>query len=192
MDIDIDFPTSFDPRQYMRQAVPASMVKDDKLQKHPCGFYLQSIPVDPITNLSAIPFEEAEALGYFKIDFLHLSVLDEIGSKEEIRKLVSQDPDWELMRDPAVVERLFHLSKHYQLLQRLNPQSVQDVADALALIRPGKRKLLEEYLRNKEAVRPKLYTKDEERGYFFKRSHAISYALTIILQLHMIKRSMHK
>lgn len=187
MDIDIDFQTTFDPRRIMRQAVAASMVKNNDLVKHPCGHYFQAIPVDKYTDLAAIPYEEAEALGYFKIDFLHLSTLDNFKSKDEIRRLLTVEPDWSLLHDPEVVAKLFQISKHHALILKIKPQTVQELADCIALIRPGKRHLIDQYPRNKDAVRKELYRKTED-GYAFKRSHAISYALTIVLQLHLIAR----
>jgi DNA polymerase III alpha subunit len=185
MDIDIDFPTAFDPRTIMKQAIPASMVRNGELVKHNCGHYFQSIPVDPYTNVAAIPYDQAADLGYFKIDFLHLSCLDVVKDKTELRTLCKKEPDWDMLQDQAVVERLLHIGKHADLLQTMKPTSVQELADVLAIIRPGKRKLLAEYMRNKAKTRDKLYEKIEG-SYAFKRGHAISYALTIILQLHLI------
>lgn len=185
MDIDIDFQTSFDPRRVFGQAIAASMVKNNDLVKHPCGHYFQNMPIDPVTSLAAIPYEEAEVLGYFKIDFLHLSLLDALESKSQVRELLQREPNWELLQDPNCVVKLFQLSKHGELLRRVKPTSVQQVADCIALIRPGKKHLVEQYLRSPEKVRSALYQK-EDGGYAFKRSHAISYALTIVLQLHLI------
>lgn len=187
MDIDIDFPTNFDPQRLFKNAVAASMVKNDELVKHPCGQYFQNIPTDKETGLAAIPYEEAEALGYFKIDFLHLSILDHFSSKTEIRELMKKSPDWAMLLDPTVVEKLFQIHRHYDLLARVKPRTVEELADCIALIRPGKKHLLASYLKNKQATRPDLYRKSED-GYYFKRSHALSYALTIVLQLHLIKQ----
>lgn len=187
MDIDIDFQTTFDPRNLMRQAVPASMIKNNDLVKHNCGHYFQTIPIDRETGYAAIPYEEAEVLGYFKIDFLHLSVLDKFSSKQEMRSLLNKEPNWELLQDPEHVSKLFHIHRYVDLLADVRPTSVQELADCLALIRPGKKRLLQRYLRNPAdpETRKLLYIK-EEGGYSFKRSHAISYALTIVLQLHLI------
>ena len=187
MDIDIDFSSTFDPRQLMKQAIPASMVKNGQLVKHPCGHYFQTIPIDSFTGFAAIPYEEAEVLGYFKIDFLHLSLLDSFKSKDEIRQLIAQEPDWSLLQNPEHVAKLFQIHKNEKLLRRVKPTSVQELADCIALIRPGKRHLLESYLHDKPGTRKQLYAK-EENGYSFKRSHALSYALTIILQMHLISR----
>jgi hypothetical protein len=184
MDIDIDTQTTFDPLQIFT-AVPASMVKDGVLTKHPVGVYFQNIPVDPITMLSAIPYEEAEELGYFKIDMLHLSVLDHFDNKEEIRILARTEPDWSLLLSPSVVAKLFQISKHYDIVSMVAPKSVQELADVVALLRPGKRYLLDGYLKNKEVIRQELYRKTDK--YYFKRAHAVSYATTIVLQLHLIK-----
>lgn len=185
-DIDIDFPSKFDPRTIFPQSIPASMVKNGELVKHPCGHYFQSIPIDQLTSLSAIPYEEAEVLGYMKIDFLHLSLLDSFDSKEEIRRLMNTDPDWNLLQQRHQVEKLFQLHNHYDMLQLIQPKSVQELADCLTLIRPAKKHLLAQYLRNREKVRAEYLYQKEGKSYSFKRSHAISYALTIVLQLHLI------
>jgi DNA polymerase III alpha subunit len=187
MDIDIDLQTKFDPTKVFDKIIPASMVKDGELQKHPCGHYLQSIPVDPHTDLAAIPYEEAEALGYFKIDLLHLSVLDHFASKQEIRTLLTLEPNWDILLNEQHVQKLFQVHRQSRLLARIRPRSVQELADCTALIRPGKRHLIDDYLKDRDTVREKeLYTKDKE-GYTFKRSHAIAYAMTIVLQLHLVQ-----
>lgn len=189
MDIDIDFKTTFSPKDVFKTCIPASVVtKDGILTKHNCGVYFQQIAVDPVTELAAIPYDNAEKLGYFKIDMLHLGVLDNFNSKQEIRDLLEKKPKWDLLMDAKNVEKLFHLSKHFDIVQKVKPRSVQELADALALIRPGKRQLLDKYVRNKRDVRPLLYQKQEGDQYSFKKSHAIAYALTIVLQLHLIEQ----
>ncbi|PPD53428.1 MAG: hypothetical protein CTY12_04930 [Methylotenera sp.] len=186
MDIDIDFPSNFDPNKIFTNAIPASMVKKGAITKHPCGQYFQNIAIDPNTTVASIPYEEAQLLGYFKIDFLHNSALDLISSKEEMRRLINEDPDWDLLLNEHHVFKLIHINKHAELLKQVRPRSVLELADCLALIRPGKRQLLSHYLHNKERVRKQLYTKTTE--YYFKQSHAIAYALTIKLQLHLIQQ----
>lgn len=190
MDIDVDTPSSFDPAKVFDLAVRASQYKDQKLTPHPCGVYFQAVPRDPITGLAAVPYREAEELGCFKIDFLHLSVYDHFTSKDEIRELLKIEPDWELLKIPSVVQKLFHLAKHHDLLQQAKPRSIIELADCLALIRPGKAKyLLQKYLQDKARWRTELYKiyPGEEGGYTFKKAHAIAYAMVIVLQLHLIK-----
>lgn len=186
MDIDIDFPSNFELTKIIKEATPASMVKKGDLVKHPCGYYLQHIPVDTVTKLAAIPYDHAAEFGYFKIDFLHLSLLDNFVSKQEIKDLLKEDPDWGLLTDPTVVPKLFQLHRNHSLLARVKPKSVQEVADCIALIRPFKRDYLEPYLLDREKVRPYLYRQEGEDKSSFKRSHAIAYALTVVLQLHLV------
>jgi len=187
MDIDLDFKPSFDPRTVFSQAVPASMVRDDDLAKHPCGHYFQNIAVDDVTGWAAIPYEEAEVMGYFKIDFLHLSTLDYFESKREIRALLKREPDWSLLLDEVHVAKLFQISKHHSIISQVKPQSIQELADIVALIRPNKRHLLADYKKNKTKTRPLLYRQGSDDKSSFKRSHAIAYAMTIVLQLHLIE-----
>ncbi len=187
MDVDIDLKPNFDPLKYFKEAVRASMVKNNELVKHPAGAYFQSIPVDSITGLAAIPYEQAEEAGYFKIDFLHLSTLDYFDNKQQVRTLLKKEPDWLLLQSPDVVSKLFQIHKHYNLLVQMKPTSVQELADVIAIVRPSKRQLLKSYLKDKEAVRPFLYRQRDDDKSSFRRSHSIAYALTIVLQLHLIK-----
>jgi hypothetical protein len=168
--------------------VKASLYKDEKLSPHPCGVYFQDIPTDPLTGLSAIPYETAEKLGYFKIDFLHVNVYEHFSSREEITELLKHEPDWELLLIPSVVAQLFQISKHHELLIQLKPRSIIELADVLALIRPQKRYLLKYYIEGPVETRKFLYKKEPgSEGYAFKKSHAVAYSLIICLQLHLIK-----
>ena len=89
---------------------------------------------------------------------------------------------------PSAVLKLFQLAKHYDLLQQIKPSSVEEIADVLALIRPGKSTLLGLYLKDKVVARKMLYLSSED--FSFKRSHAISYALVVVLQLHLIEEGL--
>jgi hypothetical protein len=188
MDIDIDFQTSFSPSTIFKHAVKASMVVDEELKPHQAGYYFQQIPRDRITGLAAIPYEKAEELGYIKIDFLHLALLNEIKSKQQLRELMDKEPDWNLLLDEDIVKHLFQIGKHFDIIQKVKPKSVQQLADCIALIRPGKKQFLKSYLKNKDAIRPLLYAKPEAGGYYYKKPHAVAYALTIIAQLNIINK----
>lgn len=167
------------------------MIKDCGLVKHPCGVYFQHIASDPISGVAAIPYREAQELGYFKIDFLHLSLLDDFSSKSQIRTLLKLPPDWKLLEQEAVVEKLFHIKNHFSLINRLRPKSVQELGDAIALIRPGRRSLVDLYMLDKEQIRSTmLYARNNQDDYAFKKSHSIAYAFNIVLQLHLIKQGL--
>ena len=187
MDIDLDLKTDFDPLEIFDEAIRASMVKNQDLVKHNVGVYFQTIPVDAMTGLAAIPYEQAEEVGYFKVDFLHLSLLDVFESKKEIRELLKIEPDWSLLMRPDIVPKLFQISKQYDLVSKLAPKSVQELADVIALMRPGKRHLVNAYLKDKTLIREELYRKPDDEKYYFKKSHSVAYALNIVLQLHLIK-----
>jgi len=183
-DIDIDFPTSFKPEEVFPWT-RASRVHNGYLVAHTVGVYPQNIPQDVVTKLSAIPYEEAEELGYTKVDMLHLSVYDYFQTREEITELLKLEPDWGLLLIPSEQQKLFQLSKHGEVLDEVKPKSIEELADVLALIRPGKRQLAKLYKVDRAGTRRILYAKDES-GYSFKKSHAIAYAMVIVLQLHLI------
>lgn len=154
---------------------------------HPCGVYPQRIAVDPVTGLAAIPFKEAEELGFLKVDFLHLSVYQHFKARSEIEELLQKEPDWSLLQVPSVQAKLFQLAKHGDLLSDLKPRSILELADIMALIRPGKKQFIGLYKKEREVARRVLYAKDES-GYSFKRSHSYAYSYVVWLQLHLIEQ----
>lgn len=187
-DIDIDLPTSFKPETVF-PAWPRACVYDSSarsVKPHPCGVYPQKIAIDPTTKLSAIPYDLAEELGYIKLDFLHSSIYDYFSSRKEILELLELEPDWNLLLSPSVVSKLFQLSNHFETVSKIKPKSTEELADVLALIRPGKKSLIGLYTKDRDSCRRTLYAKSEGDEYSFKKSHAISYALVIQLQLHLI------
>lgn len=186
MDIDIDVKTSFTPKELFDNTIThASIVENGKLKKHIVGNYFQNVPTDPITGLAAIPYDKAEQFGFIKIDILHLSVLDIFESKKEIKALLKKEPDWSLLLNKDVVSKLFHLSNHYDILKQIKPTCVLELADTLALIRPNKLCLIDKYIKDRDNVRKQLYTKTDKSD--LRKSHAIPYALLIVLQLHLIQ-----
>lgn len=187
MDIDIDTPSKFDPKDIFPDVTSASMINDGRYRKHPAGVYFQQVPTEPTLGVASIPYNYAPYFNLFKVDFLHLTMLDHFDSKEQIRALIKQEPNWELLTDPDVVPELFQLKNHYDVLSWIKPQSVQELADCVALIRPGKRHLLDQYKIDTRGTRLELYKQPLPKG-CFKKAHAIAYAFNIILQLHAIQK----
>lgn len=189
-DIDLDIPIGTDIRRLFPSAIPASRVEKNELTKHPCGHYFENIAVDALTGLAAIPHKEAADLGYTKVDFLHLSLLSAFKTKTEFRKACRKEPNWALFKDQDVVAQLFQIKNHYDLIQKVSPRSVQELADIVALIRPDKRYLLNDYLRNKQKVRPMLYRSQDDDKSAFRAGHALAYSVTIVAQLNLIESKM--
>lgn len=187
MDVDIDTPPSFDPTKVFPSWLRAAVVRDGKMTPHPCGVYPQSVPMDPFTKLAAIPYDQAEELGFLKVDFLHLSVYSAFKTRDEIDELLKTEPNWTLLQLPSTWPKLFQLAKHGEMLVSIKPKDINDMADCMALIRPGKKLLIPLYLKNRTEVRKALYAKDE-KGYSFKKSHALAYSFVVWLQLHLIEQ----
>lgn len=185
MDIDIDVTTKIDPHEIFDNIVSASTVENGVLKRHNVGYYFQNIPVDPITGLSAIPYKKALDFDYFKIDIIHLKLLDHFNSKNELTEYMHRQPKWEMFWDEDVVPKLFHFAKSFDMLNKVRPKSVLEVADCLALIRPGKHKLINSYMKDKNAVRPELYKKEQASD--LRKSHALPYAYLVIAQINLIE-----
>lgn len=186
MDIDIDIQPNIDPAKLFENIISGSRVEEGKFIKHGVGYYFQDIPVDSITGFAAIPYKDTEDMGYMKVDLITVNLLDEFESKDEMRELAKKEPDWTLLHDEEIVKTLFHLGKHYDVVSKVRPTTVQELADVFALIRPKKRALLDKYLKNPKKLRVELFTKREPSD--MRRAHAIPYALLIVLQLHLIEQ----
>lgn len=187
MDIDIDVSNKFSRTEAFPQGRIASMVREKDLVQHPVGMYFQNIPIDEVTGLSAIPYDAAEDLNFRKFDFLHLSLLDVFQTREELLALSEIEPDWSMLMNRDVVKNLFHIHRHYDLLQLVMPKSIQELADCIALIRPAKKHMIAAYLNDPIKVRANLYAKPiDDKLIYFKKSHAIAYAVNIVIQMNLI------
>lgn len=186
MDIDIDVPNTFKPENIFK-IIRASTVEKEELKPHAVGVYFQDIPKDPLTGLASIPYDVAEDFGFTKIDMIHLNLLSYFKSKEEMLKLMEIEPKWELLEDRDFVSKLFHLSNQFELVYKIKPKSIIELADVLCLIRPNKRLLVDKYIKNSKAIRPELYTKREPSD--LRKSHAVAYALLIVLQMNLFEKN---
>jgi len=181
-DVDIDFKDRDEALENLLH-IPASRVEKGDLKKHIVGVYFQDIPTDPLTGLASIPYEEAEQRGYFKLDFLNLGVYKGVKDEAHLDELVTREPMWQMLEDQAIVDQLFHLSCHYDIVSAYKPTSIYQLAMVLALIRPGKRHLqgLDWSL-----VEADIWTAAENDEYTFKRAHAISYAHVVVVQMNLL------
>jgi hypothetical protein len=182
MDVDIDFADRSIALKKFKHVVAAI---DDKgiFKKHNTGVYCTSIPYNPITGISTIDYKTAEDRGYFKIDFLNVSVYDGVKSKEHLTQLLETEPLWDLLLEDDFVNNLFHVNGHGPILRQMKPGSIEQLAAVLAMIRPAKR-----YLIGKDwtTVMTEIWTKPENDEYFFKHSHSIAYAHVIVVQMNLI------
>lgn len=184
MDIDIDLSPEFLPEVIFSNIIKASKIEKGELKKHNVGIYFQNIPTDPLTGFSAIPYDKAVDYNYYKIDMLNVHLLKMFESKAEIKALLKRKPNWKILENRENVEKLFHLGNHFYVVDTIKPTSVLELADCIAIIRPNKIALLDKYNKNKILVRKELYTKRDKSD--MRKSHAIAYALLIVLQLNLI------
>lgn len=181
-DIDIDF-ADRDKALEGLYYISASQNNRNGVMRHQSGVYFQDVPVHPITGLSSMYYEEAEEAGYFKIDFLNQSVYREVRDEQHLDELLNTEPVWELLDEPAFVEQLTHINKHYSIVNKIKPVCIEDLAVVLALIRPGKKHLL--YM-PREKIDEQIWSSRDESGYTFRKAHAISYAALIVVQMNLI------
>jgi len=183
-DIDIDFGNRGNILQHIKH-IPAAMRNVTPIRKHATGVHVADIPYDAINDMANIDYTEAEERGYFKLDLLNVHLYNFVRDEQHLQELM-QEPDWEMLKDRKTVERLIHLSNHYNSLQRM-PEPVDTIprlAMFLAVIRPAKKHLIGlPWVDVAKSVWEK-----ESDDYHFKKSHSVAYANLVVVHMNLLKQ----
>jgi len=183
-DIDIDFGNRDNILQHIKH-IPAAMRNVTPIRKHSTGVYVSDIPYDAINDMANIDYTEAEERGYFKLDLLNVHLYNFVRDEPHLQELM-QEPDWDMLKDRKTVERLIHLSNHYNSLQRM-PEPVDTIprlAMFLAVIRPAKKHLIGlPWVDVAKTVWEK-----ESDDYHFKKSHSVAYANLVVVHMNLLKQ----
>ena len=177
-DIDIDFAD----RTIVLEKLKHRVAKLKTGKKHNTGVYATEIPHNPVNNLSTIEHKTAEDRGYFKLDFLNVSIYDKVRDEEHLRHLMDKEPLWELLETKDFCDLVFHVSGHHDLIKKLKPKNIQQLAAVLAIIRPAKRHLQDD---DWKTIMDEVWVKPKE-GYFFKKAHAVGYAVAVVVHMNLI------
>ncbi len=181
-DIDIDF-ADRDQILALLDVTPSSIIRDGKLIRHNTGVHPTSIPVDPFTGYASLDYNDAEARGYVKLDFLNVNLYKQVRDERHLVELM-QEPDWTKLYDPTICAQLIHVNNHYDTLLKM-PEPVDTVARLamfLAVIRPAKRHLIGRPWKDVSAT---IWDKVEGE-YAFKKSHAVAYAQLVVVNLNLL------
>ena len=182
-DIDLDFPDRAKVLDIINH-IPAAIVdQNGAFKKHNTGVYCTSIPYNPISDTASIDYKEAESRGYVKLDFLNVGIYKDVRDEEHLMELLNQEPLWELLLEPEFTDNLFHVNGHDAILQQMKPTNIEQLAAVLAMIRPAKR-----YLIGKDwpTVMSEVWVKPSSDEYFFKKSHAHSYAVLVAVHMNLL------
>lgn len=166
------------------KCVPASIIEKEKMLPHNTGVYVQHIPVDPYSELSSIDYRDAESQGFVKLDIINNNTYQGFTSNKQIEELLDKEPNWNKLLDKNFVSQLPHVAKHYDRLVQYKPTSIEEMAIFLAMIRPAKAYLLK--CNDREKIAREVWVKDDNGYYFFKKSHAFAYAMSVVLKMNAI------
>lgn len=185
-DVDIDFADRSAALSVLDYTT-ASIIRNNKIEKHNTGVYFHSVPIDPVTGYASLNYEQAEELGWYKIDLLNVGVYENIKDESHLVKLMNDSLDWKLFEYSEFTSKLIHLGRHADLVAELKPISVLDIAMILALIRPGKRYLIDKCKANGfSSISNDIWTDSTDGLYSFRKSHAVSYAMLVKVHANLI------
>jgi len=178
-DIDIDFAD----RDIVLSTLKHRVAKLDTGKKHNTGVYATEVPHNPVDNISTIEHKTAEERGYFKLDFLNVSIYKDVKSETHLTELMERTPLWQLLEHKDFSDQVFHLNGHGELLRQLKPSSVEQLAATLAIIRPAKRHLANKTWSN---IMDQVWIKPNDDSYFFKKAHAFAYAVSVVVHMNLL------
>jgi hypothetical protein len=184
-DIDLDL-ADRDQLLKLIQATSARQLHQGQVRRHNSGVYVTDIPYDPVNSCASIDYEQAEQLGYFKIDLLNMSVYQLIKSPEHYQQMLVREPVWsQLWINTEWAKQLVHVGNYTNLLQTMKPDSIPRMAAFISIIRPGKA-----HLQNKPwpEVFESVWDGDDSRGFVFKHAHAIGYAALVALHMNLLSQ----
>jgi DNA polymerase III alpha subunit len=177
-DIDIDFANRTQALAFLEH-IPASIIKNNDIERHNTGVYFHAVPVDPWSSLCSFDYKEAEERGFYKFDLLNVHVYENIKSETHLCELIDNDIDWTLFEYPEFNSQLIHIGNHANLVAELKPKNISNLAFVLALIRPGKKYLIESCKQHGfDSIADEIWIETQD-SYSFKSSHAHSYALLV-------------
>ena len=182
-DIDLDLPD----RQALINLIkctPARLNTQGQIRKHNSGVYVTDIPYDPLNDCAAIDYKTAESRGYFKIDLLNMSVYKLVKDPDHYTELLNKEPNWDrLWNDSTWAQQLVHIGNYTGLLKQMKPDSIVRMAAFISIIRPGKSHL-------QGCPWPEVFNQvwdgDESRGYTFRKSHSLGYAMLVALHMNLL------
>lgn len=185
-DVDIDTGSLCNRADY---GIRAMVYNEDvcKILPHPSGVYLEKVPVDPVTGLCAFDYKYGDSVGFAKVDILTNKSYDIFKTKKELLMFSIMTPDWRWLLDEEFTANLPHIGKHHDTLVKIQPNTVEELADVIALIRPAKIGLIGQYRKQQSAVRRRLYSRPLDGTAYFKKSHAIAYAIMIVAVMNKLK-----
>ena len=179
MDVDIDLAN----RQELLDkivSVPARI----ETRKHNTGVYTHRVPVDPLTGMCTYDYKSADEVGFFKLDLLNVSIYKDVRNEEHLQELMEREPIWELLKHPEFTSQVFHLSGNEELVSTLEPSSIEQLAAVLAIIRPSKRYLAKDV--DWDRINAEVWTPPQDGSYYFKKAHAFSYAMAVIVHMNLL------
>ena len=186
-DIDIDFAN----RDQVLNLLPhtaATIIKDKQATKHNTGVYFTDIPTDPFQGFASIDYKQAEDIGYLKLDFLNVSLYNQVKSEQHLIELMQQEPDWTRLYNRELCAQLIHVGNHYDTLIKM-PEAVDSIprmAMFISVIRPAKRHLIG---KTWAEVAKTVWERPEDDSYYFKKAHAISYSHLVVVHMNLLTNS---
>ena len=178
-DIDIDFAS----RDIILSKIQHRAAKLKSGKKHNTGVYVTEIPHNPVDNISTIEHKAAEERGYFKLDFLNVSIYKDVRNEAHLQQLMEREPQWDLLEHDDFNNLVFHVAGHGNILREMKPKTVEQLAAVLAMIRPAKRHLIGQTW---DTVLKEVWTKPTNGEYYFKKAHAVSYAMAVVVHMNLL------
>ena len=164
------------------QHIKASIIKDGA-KTHNTGVYFTDCPQLPNSNQCSLDYKQAESLGYFKIDLLNVNIYSLVKDRVVLKDMFERDPPWHRLDDKTFVDQLFHLNGHHDVVSKLMPNNLEQLAACLAIIRPAKRHLIG---KTWSEILADVWIKPTDGQYYFKKAHAFSYAGAVIVHMNLL------
>lgn len=181
-DIDIDVADRLKVLEIFNHTT-AAIDRNNRMVKHNTGVYFHTMPSNPLTGIATIDHKLAEEMGYFKLDILNVNIYQDVRDPDHLDELADREPMWELLEEDEFTDNLFHVKGHGEVMRRLKPHNLLQLAACLSIIRPAKRHLMN---KSWKIIMDNVWTKPTGDDYYFKKGHSLGYAMVVAVHMNLI------
>jgi hypothetical protein len=185
-DIDIDLANRDDLLRLIDHTPAHQLRPNGQRVRHNTGIYVTDIPRDPWHGWASLDYQTADQRGYIKLDLLNNSVYQLVHGPEHYQRMLNAPTPWHrLHNEPDWAKQLAHVGNYTDLLSSMRPSTPTELAAFISIIRPGKAHLQRQPW---SQVLASVWDGDSSRGYIFKKAHAHSYSMLVMLHMTLLNQ----
>ncbi len=184
-DIDIDFAD----RDVILSKIEHRVAKLDTGKKHNTGVYVTEAPHNPVDNLCTIDHKTADQRGYFKLDFLNVSIYKDVKNEAHLQELMEREPIWATTGTQRLRRQSISSKRARQSIKTIEAYFGTAIGGYTSNNTSGQETLSRQ---SWNEILNEVWVKPTNGEYYFKKAHAFSYAMAVVVHINLLCEQLNK